>query len=432
MNDAGLEQIRAARRELDEVIAEIRTVPGYETFLAPPTFEDVVNAAREQPLVYLAAADRGGLALIVRGDDVAHLPFDKLTVEALHDQVNSYRNRYAPFRADQEAGLGGWRQALDSTSAWLWEVAVGAVLEELGPVPGVNLVGGGLLSLLPLHAASAADATAPTGRRYALDVMPVSYVPNARSLIAARDVAASCTPDRLLAVVDPPRFPSVGSLRLAGVEAKAAAAGFAGSAELLPGPSPTGPAATVGNVAAALRRADVVHLACHGLADFAVPLESGLLLADQDVLRLRDLLALSLRVRLAVLSACETAIPGTDLPDEVVALPTGLLQAGVAGIVASLWAVPDTATAMLMTEFYRQWRWDGLAPATALRGSQQWLRDTTNAEKIDGYEVALDAAAGWLPPDVGEAFLDELAYREPGDRDEQGLYAWAGFAHVGV
>jgi CHAT domain-containing protein len=432
VNDGGLEQIRTARRELDEVIAEIRTVPGYETFLAPPTFEDVATAAREQPLVYLAAADRGGLGLIVRGDDVAHVPLDKLTAEAVRDQVIFYRNRYSPFRADQKSGLAGWHQALDSASAWLWEVAVGAVLEELGPAPGVTLVAGGLLSLLPLHAASAADTTAPVGRRYALDVMPVSYVPNARSLTAARDLAASCTADRLLAVVDPPRIQSAGSLPLAAVEAKAAAAGFAGSAELLPGPSSTGPAATVGNVAAALGRADVVHLACHGLADFAEPLESGLLLADQGVLRLRDLLALSLHVRLAVLSACETAIPGTDLPDEVVALPTGLLQAGVAGIVASLWAVPDTATAMLMTEFYRQWRWDGLAPAAALRGSQQWLRDTTNAEKVALYEGALGAGAGWLPPEAGEAFLDELAYREPGDRDEQGLHAWAGFAHVGV
>ena len=61
---------------------------------------------------------------------------------------------------------------------------------------------------------------------------------------------------------------------------------------------------------------------------------------------------LQLRVRLAVLSACETAQPGTELPDEVVALPTGLLQAGVAGIVASQWSVPDRATAMLMAEFY--------------------------------------------------------------------------------
>jgi len=48
-----------------------------------------------------------------------------------------------------------------------------------------------------------------------------------------------------------------------------------------------------------------------------------------------------LNVRLAVLSACETGLVGIDLPDEALALPTGLLQAGVASIVASQWIVPD-------------------------------------------------------------------------------------------
>jgi CHAT domain-containing protein len=193
-----------------------------------------------------------------------------------------------------------------------------------------------------------------------------------------------------------------------------------------------GPAATVDDVEQALQRADVVHLACHGFADLDTPLDSGLLLAGQGVLRLRELLGLRLRIRLAVLSACETSLPGTELPDEVVALPTGLLQAGVAGIVASMWAVPDTATAILMTEFYRRWRWEDLAPATALQRSQQWVRDTTNGEKARVYEAALGAAAGWLPSEVGEAFLDEVAYREPDDRDEKGLEAWAAFAHIGV
>jgi CHAT domain-containing protein len=427
MEDSGLEEIRAARRELDDVIAEIRTVPGYEDFLAAPTFEDVANAAREQPLVYLAAADPGGLGLVVRGDDVLHIPLPQLTADVVRDRVESYLQQYAAFRRDQKAGLRGWRAALDAVAEWLWDAAVGPVIDATHPAPAVVMVAGGLLSLLPLHAAWIDDATAPTGRRYALDATTFSYVPNARSLTAARDLARGSSANRLLAVVDPPRLSPATPLPLASLEARAAAAGFTGSAELLPGP-----AATASNVEGGLRRADVVHLACHGFADLAVPLESGLLLAGEDVLRLRDILALSLRVRLAVLSACETSMPGTELPDEVVALPTGLLQAGVAGIVASMWAVPDPATAMLMTEFYRRWRWDQLPPAMALQQSQQWLRDTTNGDKRKVYEDALNSAAEWLPPDVGDAFLDRLAYREPDDRDEQGVEAWAAFAHIGV
>jgi CHAT domain-containing protein len=149
-------------------------------------------------------------------------------------------------------------------------------------------------------------------------------------------------------------------------------------------------------------------------------------------LRLRDLLTMRLRLRLAVLSACETLPPGTDLPDEVVSLPTGLLQAGVGGIVASLWAVPDRATAMLMIEFYRRWRWDKLTPAEALRRAQQWLRDTTNGEKIEQYRQALAAGAGWLPAQADNDLILALEYADADDRGQGSLTAWAGFAYVGA
>lgn len=74
--------------------------------------------------------------------------------------------------------------------------------------------------------------------------------------------------------------------------------------------------------------ADVLHLACHGRAELDEPLQSGLLLAMNFKVVLGELMEIPLQVRLAVLSACETALPGTDLPDEVIGLPTGLLQAG--------------------------------------------------------------------------------------------------------
>jgi CHAT domain len=65
--------------------------------------------------------------------------------------------------------------------------------------------------------------------------------------------------------------------------------------------------------------------------------------------------AMTRRRGLVAGSACETASIGTELPDQVV-LPAGLLQAGVAGVVASLWAVPDATTAVLMARFHALWR----------------------------------------------------------------------------
>ena len=68
-------------------------------------------------------------------------------------------------------------------------------------------------------------------------------------------------------------------------------------------------------------------------------------------------------------------MPGITLPDEIVGLPTGFLQAGATGVIGSLWSVPDKATANLMMDFYRFWRADGEPPAQALRLAQQHVRD---------------------------------------------------------
>jgi CHAT domain-containing protein len=180
-------------------------------------------------------------------------------------------------------------------------------------------------------------------------------------------------------------------------------------------------------VLAEIAAADVAHLACHGQADLQNPLDSRLALAGGEQLRLSDLLALRSQLRLAVLSACETSIPGLDLPDEVISLPTGLLQAGVGGVVASLWAVPDRTTALLMTEFYRHWRRGGSAPADALRRAQLWVRDTAPADKYDHLLAEIDA--GRLP-DQTERLAAAVQFA---DQDEDArIAAWAGFTYVGA
>lgn len=419
-----LDAIRAAREELDAVIEEIRAVPGYEDFLAVPTFDDVAAVARDCPLVYLAAAEPGGLALVVQGADVTHVPLDGLTAGTLRDQVTAHLDRYAQYRASRETGYPLWNASLDEVTAWLWDQAMGPVLDHVGQAADLVIVAGGLLGLLPLHAAWTPDAGQVTGRRYVLDTVSVSYVPNARALQAARRLAVEVPPSRLLAVADPWPVPAA-PLPMAKYEVMTAAAAFPAAQATLRGGE-----ATFLSLEWEAAKADVLHLACHGFAELARPLDSGLVLAGGQV-TLRRLMELQLRVRLAVLSACETALPGTELPDEVVALPTGLLQAGVAGIVASQWSVPDRATAMLMAEFYRRWRWEHMAPAAALRAAQCWLRDTTNAEKRAHYEAAVSGDDDWLPGDAGRAFLDWL-YFEPDGHSHADIHHWGAFAHVGA
>jgi CHAT domain-containing protein len=84
---------------------------------------------------------------------------------------------------------------------------------------------------------------------------------------------------------------------------------------------------------------------------------------------------------MATLSACETGVTGTKLPDEVVSLPSAFVRAGFAGVIASLWIVPDNSTAELMKNFYQLWQKNySLTPVQALVEAQKRLRESKGFE----------------------------------------------------
>jgi len=148
---------------------------------------------------------------------------------------------------------------------------------------------------------------------------------------------------------------------------------------------------------------------------------------ESAILTLRDLLDLKLvennqgGIRLAILSACETGLQGIELADEAISLPTGLLQAGVAGVAASLWSVSEISTMVLLTRFYTLWRNQHLEPSQALITAQKWLRDAEPRDVVAHCET----------------FIPELASKK-GDLyrslrlDFSHPYYWAAFSYMGV
>lgn len=412
------DRLRAARAELEAAVGEIRGIPGNARFLESATFDDVASGS-PRPLVYLAPTFVGGVALVVQGDDVTALELPDLTEPAVAAAAGELATSYARRRADPGSMTTAWRDCLDRTGRWLWDVAV-APLEDALRTDGVDLVPCGPLGLLPVHAAWRPDEATPSGRRYLVDVTAVSYAPSARMLRSADDVRVTTQRRRLLAVVDP--VPTTGApLPLARREVEAAVRAFRGG-EVLDRER----AAAAGFVER-VTDADLLHFAGHGYSDVASPMDSALVFADDRALRLQDIVDLPLRLRLAVLSACETAVPGHALPDEVVALPTGLLQAGAAGVLATQWAVQDGAAAMLVADFYRRWT-PGVTPGAALRDAQRWLRDSTNDEKASTFA----ASDGWLDPTTAAALYDLVAWAEPDRRDHASVDLWAAFAHYGT
>jgi len=127
----------------------------------------------------------------------------------------------------------------------------------------------------------------------------------------------------------------------------------------------------------------IVHFATHGLLNSLHPELSGIVLSLVDekgneqrgFLAVGDVLNMSLRADLVVLSGCRTAL-GREIKGEGIAgLTRAFMNAGAPRVVASLWKVSDAGTAELMKKFYASMLGPRkLSPAAALREAQRSLR----------------------------------------------------------
>lgn len=178
---------------------------------------------------------------------------------------------------------------------------------------------------------------------------------------------------------------------------------------------------------------DIWHFATHGSFYPPDPLRSGLDLGRSSRLTLEKLFETSGlgTPRLVVLSACDTGLYDlTRFPDEFIGLPSGFLQAGAAGVIATLWPVEDLSTALLVGRFYEGYLDRRLKPSSALRAAQLWLRnapvddvwDTLTAWKTKGYYVG----------DISREFLVNLGKERDSDCPFSSPLYWGGFVHYGV
>nr|MCU0551580.1 CHAT domain-containing protein [Leptolyngbya sp. Prado105] len=415
----------ALLKQLDHLIQHIRQVPSYENFLTLPKFAEIHAATQhDRPLVYLISTSAGSLALLVTPDNIDAIWLNNFTDTELIDLLNNtWFAAYGQSQRDRE----GWYDAIDRVTRQLWEPLMEPLIRHLQTqnIKQAILIPTGYLSLLPLHAAWTEDATKPTGRRYALDDIHFTYTPNAKSLTATQAISDRTSANTILAI-DNPRNDLPNSER----EVQAAISNFHQCTVLRHAE------ATTEAVRSHLSEASIVHFACHGKAELTEPLTSGLEMSDGR-LTLRDILALNLSdrggIRLAILSACETGLSGIENADEAISLPTGLLQAGVAGVIASLWAVSDLSTMLLITKFYDLWREQNLPPDQALRQAQIWLRDTTNEEKIAEFKAFIPMIANTrMSPTTAQQLYDELAWETKNDRSFAHPFHWAAFNYTGI
>ena len=142
-------------------------------------------------------------------------------------------------------------------------------------------------------------------------------------------------------------------------------------------------AATPETVLAALKGKTHWHFSTHATFNREEPRRSALAMKGGATLSVGSLLEADDlgRPRLVVLSACETGLHDIDrTPEEFIGLPGAFMTIGARAVLGTLWPVDDRATAMLTARFYDLHLSEGLAPATALRKAQLWLKSATRED----------------------------------------------------
>ncbi len=398
--------IQRAWADYDAVAREISQVVDIDVPGAALSFAGLAAAARDGPVVYLAVSEHGGYAIIVTAaGQPRYLRLPGLARGSVAEHADALLRRPG-------------RSQIAAVASWLWESGIQTLARELRPGALVTIVPVGLLTLVPVHAAGGAitPRQVPDDWLYLADLVRIRYAHNAQTLLRCHDRADRLAgSDLALLAISAPNGDVRRPLHHTVREVAEVASRWVRAT--------TVSGRRAANLPELLAKHTVWHVACHCDSNPAQILESALLLDDARI-SLRRLMALRpAPKRLAVLSACETHLSGTGLPDEAMGMPAGLLHAGFAGVVASHWTVNDRSMVFFMARFHDLWHRDGVAPATALAQTQQWLRAATYAD-LDAYVGGVLFPPANRSPERLAQWAAVRPYAHP--------YHWAAFALTGT
>lgn len=334
---AGSDRRHAVARRREELLAEIRSLPGFGEFLLPPSLARVQEWAGEGPVVLINVSRYRCDALVLGSGPLVAIPLPALTFDDAVRHADRFADALEASTTFGREHQGG--RVITDVLEWLDETVTGPVLRRLA-CDGARVwwSPGGPLAGLPLHAAGRPGDGV-------LERVISSYTPTVRALGHARDTASRAvgpTDVLTVAVAEPDAAPP-----LPHTDEEAAAIG-----ELWAGTVLTGADATADRVLDALARHSWVHFACHGAHDADDPSASRLLLHDRPLTVLEVSRAHLPDARLAVLSACHTARGALHLADEALHLAGAFQIAGYPGVVATLWHVNDTMARRIAVAFH--------------------------------------------------------------------------------
>jgi len=366
-------------------------------------------------VLFRSSMDQHHTASVRIGANVADTSVEGLRgkVSGARDSVKAWMARYRA--TDFAGGIAEFRAAFEPK----WSPVLREAIAKAGVAPGgrVLVLPDGAASMLPIGLLR----DTRTGHTLAEDYELV-YAPS----LAAYDksmqrAAAQRAP--ALTVIDP-------GAAVTGLVSTASEIAMVGRRF----PKTNHPlTADKGEILKALAQANYWHFATHGAFDSESPRMSWVMIGKDAFLTLGDLYATEQPLgapRLVVLSACETGLFDAERdPNEFIGLPTGFLQAGAAGVVASLWQVSDVATTLLMARLYEAHLGQGLSPPSALRTAQIWLKSSDKAA-LSAY-VAHQQKDGALTASQAQQLTSDIA-AAPGTLPFADPVYWGAFVYYGA
>jgi CHAT domain len=342
--------------QFDRLLADIRGLAGFERFLLTPSEDELKQLATFGPIVVFNISDIRSDAFIVTTNDIrcVSLPLLRST------DLENYTKRF--FEATHTVGKrdhAHGRNEIHVVLKWLWDVAVGYILDELGfkdhdsrldVWPRVWWVGCELLNVLPIHAAGYHELGST---RNVIDRVISSYTPTLKALKYARERskrAAKVTQQKAMLIGWPEEseeddlaFVSddieiVNSLLSPHIQAT-----------VLQKPDRK-------RVLSRLGEHHIVHFSCHGYSSATNPSESRLLLKNwrTDPLTVSDLTASNIPFgQFAFLSACHSASSrDLRLLSESINLSSATGLAGYPSVIGTLWKVGAMDSAEIAKDVY--------------------------------------------------------------------------------
>ncbi|KAH9008707.1 CHAT domain-containing protein [Lactarius hengduanensis] len=335
-------------QERKDLITQIRTLPGFGSFLTSPSFDTLRSAASSGPVIIINHSGwRSDILILLHNEPPSLIPtsddFYNRTTE-LKDRLSESRNKYGLDSSHYD-------KTLASVLVELYELVGEPVINRLRQlkVPEQSRIWWCPTSAffsLPLHAMGPIPSD-DGETRYFLDLYICSYTPTLSALIQSRICdSGSRSLDRptILLVAQPdPSLPTVeGEIQVIQRLDTNVTSLISEAAT---------PTATIDG----FQHHRFVHVACHGTLEACKPFDAGFELYGNERLTLLEIVRSHLpAAEFAFLSACHTAeATEGSVKDEVLHLVAALQFCGFRSVVGTMWAMADMDGQDLAKHFYK-------------------------------------------------------------------------------